>query len=104
MLFQLTERCLFYLDLLLYRAAGAHNLPIMLMALALGGNPEWQHVGEGGQTAIHQAVKSGSVMSTQFLILNNIRTSSADGEGNTPLHLAAMLRNTGQVCLLLKHR
>jgi len=91
-------------DLLLYRAAGAHNLPVMLMALALGANKEWRHLGENSQAAIHQAVRSGSVMSTQFLILNNTPTSQANGEGNTPLHLAAMLRNTGQVCLLLKHR
>ena len=91
-------------DLLLYRAAGAHNLPVMLMALALGANPEWRHEAECRQKAIHQAVRSGSVMSTQFLILNNTGTNSADGDGNTALHLAAMLRNTGQVCLLLKHR
>jgi len=91
-------------DLLLYRGAGAHNLPVMLMALALGADPEWKHNGEGMQTAIHQAVRSGSVMSTQFLILNNTPTGSSDGDGNSGLHVAAMLRNTGQVCLLLKHR
>ena len=52
-------------DLLLYRGAGAHNLPVMLMALALGADPEWKHNGEGMQTAIHQAVR-------QLLSITNI--------------------------------
>jgi len=91
-------------ELLLYRAARAHNLPVMLEALALGANAEWKNVSEEMKTSMHQAVLSGSVMSTEFLILNNAKTSAADSQGNTALHLAALNRNTGQVCLLLKHR
>jgi len=91
-------------ELLLYRAARAHNLPLMLEALALGADTEWKHRSEGMQAAIHQAVLSGSVMATEFLILNNTKTGLADGEGNTALHVAALTGNTGQVCLLLKHR
>jgi len=56
------------------------------------------------QAPIHQAVMSGSVMSTEFLILNGAKTGATDSEGNTALHLSALLGNTGQVCLLLKHR
>ena len=51
-----------------------------------------------------QAVLSGSVMATEFLILNGAKTGAADGEGNTALHLAALHGHTGQTCLLLKHR
>jgi len=93
-------------DMLLYRAARAHNLPVMLQALALGADTEWQcgGVGETRRTAMHQSVLSGSVMATEFLILNSARTVAVDGQGNTALHLAAQLGNTGQVCLLLKHR
>ena len=91
-------------ELLLYRAARAHNLPLMLEALALGADTEWKHRSEGMQAAIHQAVLSGSVMATEFLILNNTKTGLADGDGNTALHVAALTGNTGQVCLLLKHR
>jgi len=93
-------------DMLLYRAARAHNLPVMLQALALGADTEWQccQTGELRRTAMHQSVLSGSVMATEFLILNNAKTVAVDGEGNTALHLAAQLGNTGQVCLLLKHR
>ncbi|XP_023330565.1 arf-GAP with coiled-coil, ANK repeat and PH domain-containing protein 1 [Eurytemora carolleeae] len=91
-------------ELLLFRAARAHNLPVMLEALALGANMDWKYRGELMQAPIHQAVLSGSVMSTEFLILNGAKTGAADGDGNTPLHLAALHGNTGQVCLLLKHR
>ena len=93
-------------NMLLYRAARAHNLPVMLQALALGANPEWRcgADGEKSRSSIHQSIMSGSVMATEFLILNSVKTSTADGEGNTALHLASSLGNTGQVCLLLKHR
>lgn len=78
----------------------------MLQALALGADTEWQcgQTGEVRRTAMHQSVLSGSVMATEFLILNSAKTVAVDGEGNTALHLAAQLGNTGQVCLLLKHR
>merc|ERR1712013_710782 len=93
-------------DMLLYRAARAHNLPVMLQALALGAETEWQcgQVGELRRTAMHQSVLSGSVMATEFLILNNAKTVAVDEDGNTALHLASQMGNTGQVCLLLKHR
>jgi len=93
-------------DMLLYRAARAHNLPVMLQALALGADTEWQCLEreENRRTAMHQSVLSGSVMATEFLILNNAKTVAVDENGNTALHLAAQLGNTGQVCLLLKHR
>ena len=93
-------------NMLLYRAARAHNLPVMLQALALGADPEWRcgTDGEISRSSIHQSIMSGSVMATEFLILNSVKTITPDGEGNTALHLASLLGNTGQVCLLLKHR
>jgi len=93
-------------DMLLYRAARAHNLPVMLQSLALGADTEWQcgQAGEVRRTAMHQSVLSGSVMATEFLILNNAKTVAVDEVGNTALHLASQMGNTGQVCLLLKHR
>ena len=93
-------------NMLLYRSARAHNLPVMLQALALGADPEWRCGAEGevSRCSIHQSIMSGSVMATEFLILNSVKTSTPDGQGNTALHLASLQGNTGQVCLLLKHR
>ena len=91
-------------ELLLFRASRAHNLPVMLEALALGANIEWRHSEEGLCPPIHQAIMSGSVMSTELLILNGAAIDSTDKDGNTALHLAALHGFTGQVCLLLKHR
>ena len=51
-----------------------------------------------------QSILSGSVMATELLILNSVTTATADSRGDTALHLAAKHGNTGQVCLLLKHR
>jgi len=91
-------------DFLLYRAARAHNLPVMCEALALGADAQWKNTADERRSAIHQSILSGSVMACEFLILNGAGTGSVDALGDTALHLAAKLGNTGQVCLLLKHR
>ncbi|KAK0175691.1 hypothetical protein PV327_009421 [Microctonus hyperodae] len=91
-------------DLLLYKAAAAHNLPIMCTALAAGADKMWCNVNDRDRTALHQAIISGSVMSCEYLILNGARINCQDAEGKTPLYLATELGHTAQVCLLLKHR
>ena len=47
-------------DLLLYRAAQARNLPVILQAVALGGNVNWHNEDEDGKTALIKAVESVS--------------------------------------------
>jgi len=91
-------------ELLLYRAARAHNLPVMCQAVALRSDIDWINSRENRRSAIHQSIESGSVMALEFLILNGAKTTSVDADGDTALHMAAMRGNTGQVCLLLKHR
>jgi hypothetical protein len=43
-------------ELLLYRAARAHNLPVMCEALALGATTEWHNSADGMRAPIHQVV------------------------------------------------
>ncbi|KAH0552025.1 arf-GAP with coiled-coil, ANK repeat and PH domain-containing protein 2 [Cotesia glomerata] len=93
-----------YPDMLLYKAAEAHNLPVMCTALAAGADKMWCNVNDRGRTALHQAIISGSVMSCEYLILNGAKINCQDAEGKTPLYLATELGHTAQVCLLLKHR
>lgn len=45
-------------NLLLYKAAAAHNLPVMCEALALGADKHWENVEDKNRTALHQAVIS----------------------------------------------
>ncbi|XP_015514988.1 arf-GAP with coiled-coil, ANK repeat and PH domain-containing protein 2 isoform X1 [Neodiprion lecontei] len=91
-------------EMLLYKAATAHNLPVMSAALASGADKLWTNVNDKGRSALHQAIISGSVMSCEYLLLNGVRINCQDAEGKTPLHLATELGHTAQVCLLLKHR
>ncbi|XP_011629577.1 arf-GAP with coiled-coil, ANK repeat and PH domain-containing protein 2 isoform X2 [Pogonomyrmex barbatus] len=91
-------------EMLLYKAAAAHNLPVMCAALAAGADKLWSNINDKSRNALHQAIISGSVMSCEYLLLNGARINCQDAEGKTPLHLATELGHTAQVCLLLKHR
>ena len=42
--------------LLLYKACGARNLPVMLQALANKADPNWVNLEDGGRTPIMRAV------------------------------------------------
>ncbi|KAH7959193.1 hypothetical protein HPB49_009162 [Dermacentor silvarum] len=82
-------------SLLLYRAAAAHNLPVMCLALANGADPNWPNPDEGGRYPLHQAIQSGSIMACEFLLLNGAKSNSADDNGRTSLHISTLLGNTG---------
>lgn len=45
-------------DMLLYRAAAAHNLPVMCHAIAIGADKNWKNPNDNGQTSLFQAVHS----------------------------------------------
>lgn len=45
-------------DMLLYRAALAHNLPVMCHAMAIGADKNWRNPNDNGRTCIFQAVCS----------------------------------------------
>lgn len=51
-------------NLLLYKAAAAHNLPVMGEALALGADKLWKNTEDKGRSPIHQAV-----ISVRFLFI-----------------------------------
>ncbi|KAH7956511.1 hypothetical protein HPB52_010152 [Rhipicephalus sanguineus] len=82
-------------SLLLYRAAAAHNLPVMCLALANGADPNWSNPDEGGRYPLHQAIQSGSIMACEFLLLNGAKSNNADDNGRTSLHISTLLGNTG---------
>ncbi|KAK6617749.1 hypothetical protein RUM43_013977 [Polyplax serrata] len=94
----------FHPSLLLYKAAAAHNLPVMCEALGSGADKLWTNAEDFDRNSLHQAIISGSVMACEYLLLNGAKINVQDSEGNTPLHLATELGHTAQVCLLLKHR
>lgn len=45
-------------DILLYKAAAAHNLPVMCAALAAGADKLWSNVNDKSRSALHQAIIS----------------------------------------------
>lgn len=47
-------------NLLLYKAAVVHNLPVMCEAIALGADKQWMNSDDLDRSAIHQAVLSVS--------------------------------------------
>lgn len=47
-------------DLLLYKASAAHNLPVMLEALALGADKNWTNPDDRNRSPIHASVLSVS--------------------------------------------
>ncbi|KAI4461336.1 centaurin/arf [Holotrichia oblita] len=91
-------------ETLLYKAAAAHNIPVMCEALALGADKQWLNTDDRNRCALHQAILSGSVMSCAYLLLNGTKINVQDDDGKTPLHIATNEGHTAQVCLLLKHR
>lgn len=91
-------------DLLLYKAAASHNLPVMCQALALGANKNWSNEKDNGRKPLHQAIISGSVMACEYLLLNGVQIDAVDLNGYTSLHLATERGSTAQAYLLLKHR
>lgn len=88
----------------LYRAAEAHNLPVMLAALAGRADVNVASPAHGNRTPLHAAVLSGSVMACSYLLVNGSKLNVQDDDGSTPLHLATEGGHTAQVCLLLRYR
>ncbi|CAG5128146.1 unnamed protein product, partial [Candidula unifasciata] len=91
-------------NLLLYKASGARNLPVMLEALSNRADPNWVNMEDEGKTPIMRAVQTGSLAACEFLLLNNAKLDRKDRKGRTPLHHATILGHTGQVCQFLKRR
>ncbi|CAG0887159.1 unnamed protein product [Darwinula stevensoni] len=90
---------------LLFRAAKAHNLPVMCQALALSADKDWCNHEDRNLTPLHMAVLSGSTMACEYLLLNGAKCNVQDADGKTPLHLAVERGYLLQVCLLLqRHR
>ncbi|XP_052081434.1 arf-GAP with coiled-coil, ANK repeat and PH domain-containing protein 2-like isoform X2 [Mytilus californianus] len=89
-------------NMLLYKAAQARNLTVMLEALANGADPNWVNEEEEGRTPLMKAVETGSLSACEFLMLNGAKLDREDKNKRMPLHHAVMHGNTGQVCQFLK--
>ncbi|XP_052284060.1 arf-GAP with coiled-coil, ANK repeat and PH domain-containing protein 2-like isoform X3 [Dreissena polymorpha] len=89
-------------NMLLYKAAQARNVAVMLEALANGADTNWVNTREDDKTPIMKTVETGSLSACEFLLLNGAKLDRRDKQGRTPLLLATMLGNTGQVCQFLK--
>lgn len=89
-------------DMLLYRAAQARNLSVMLEALAHGANPNWANEDENGMNPLMKAVECGSLAACECLMLNSAKVDRKDNDGRTALHHATIKGHTAQVCQLLK--
>jgi len=55
-------------EMLLYKAAAAHNLPVMCAALAAGADKLWSNVNDKNRSALHQAIIS--VCMTVYITLH----------------------------------
>lgn len=91
-------------NLLLYKAAVVHNLPVMCMAFALGADKHWKNVDDRQRSFLHQAVLSGSVMACEYLLLNGAAIDAVDELGYSALHISTAKGHIAQVYLLLKHK
>lgn len=79
-------------NLLLYKAAQARNLPVMLEALANKADPNWVNQDDKGMTPLMKAVDTVSGLTGQSLFLNvNSRI----------LRTFFFIRGGGVVCLIL---
>lgn len=59
-------------EMLLYKAAAAHNLPVMCAALAVGADKLWSNVNDKSRSALHQAIIS--VCTVIFYIIQHFIT------------------------------
>ncbi|KAH8312467.1 hypothetical protein KR044_010871 [Drosophila immigrans] len=91
-------------NLLLYKAAVVHNLPVMCMAFALGAEKHWKNTQDRQRSFLHQAVISGSVMACEYLLLNGAAIDAVDELGYSALHISTAKGHIAQVYLLLKHK
>uniref|UniRef100_A0A8C4SBV0 Arf-GAP with coiled-coil, ANK repeat and PH domain-containing protein n=1 Tax=Erpetoichthys calabaricus TaxID=27687 RepID=A0A8C4SBV0_ERPCA len=88
--------------LLIYKAALAHNLPVMAEALAHGADINWVNDEDENKTPLIQAVIGGSLIACEFLLQNGADVNQRDLRGPRTTSPSTYLGHTGQVCLFLK--
>lgn len=57
-------------NMLLYRAAAAHNLPVMCHAIAIGADKNWKNPNDNGRTCLFQAILSVTLYLFSYKINN----------------------------------
>lgn len=57
-------------DMLLYKAAAAHNLPVMCAALAAGADKLWSNLNDKSRSALHQAIISVRILRIFYTLVH----------------------------------
>jgi ankyrin repeat protein len=86
-------------------AALSRETDILDLCLANNNTLDIDHPDQSGMTALHMAILKSNTATTKFLLAKGANPNVTDGNGATPLHVAALLAKDMDIIeLLLNHK